>query len=855
MKKILFVLLALAGSHASYAQFTATVTNDTICAGETVTLSASFATPGVTPTVISLSDDQFSGVINIGFPFTYYGNTYSQCLISSNFYISFNTALAGGFSPWSITGPVPTTTPTQIMNSVLGPWQDVNPGLGGTISYATVGTAPNRMFIVNFDNIPMFSCTSLCFSSQIRLYETTNVIETHIASKSLCLGWNGGQAIHATHNPTGTIANVVPGRNAGMTWTTSTEGMQFTPTSSTSYSITPITFSTLNLGISGTISWYTGGTLIGTGPTLNVTPTATTSYVATFTNPCGGVIATDTVTVVAGAPFNFAGSTVINSSCSSSTGTVLLAVNDGSGSYSFSWNDPASQTTQNATGLAPGTYMVIVNDLLLNCSLDTSFVIDDNNTLTLSVTGITPVACYSDSNGTATANITGGVGTVNISWSNGETGSSATMLSGGSHTVTVTDSDGCTASTTFVTPSPASLDVTMNTLTHALCFGTSTGVVNINVSGGTGPFTYLWDNSGASTVQDLIGVPAGTYTVVVTDAGGCTGTLTATVTQPSQVTGTAAITHVSCNGANDGAATITPAGGSGPYTYEWLGYSYTTPNVTGLAPGNYTVMIQDVNNCPGTVMITITQPAPMIINITGGDAECGVNNGTGTTTVAGGLAPYTYLWSNGETGANASALPSGLNNLTVTDANGCTGTGTVTIGEYFNMDVSATADPTFGVIPQVVNFTGTTPGAYGYVWDFGDGSGFTAFTTSNTASYTYTEPGIYTITVVAYNAGLCSDTTVLSVEVVNESILIMPNIITPNGDNTNDEFVPNEARYIVSYECTIYNRWGIELFKTTSLADGWKPGDAAEGTYFYLVVATGIDHKTHKLQGTVTVSR
>ena len=156
------------------------------------------------------TDDIFGGVINMGFDFEFYGNTYNQVVLSSNNYLSFNTANAGGYSGWNIGAAVPNNFDAP-MNAILCPWQDIYPGVNGngTIQYATIGEAPNRVFIASFCGIPMFSCTDICYSSQIKLFESTNIIETHIAQKVLCSTWNDGAAIHALHNNDGSIAHVV----------------------------------------------------------------------------------------------------------------------------------------------------------------------------------------------------------------------------------------------------------------------------------------------------------------------------------------------------------------------------------------------------------------------------------------------------------------------------------------------------------------------------------------------------------------------------------------------------------------------------------------------------------------------
>jgi uncharacterized repeat protein (TIGR01451 family) len=170
-------------------------------------------------------DDGHSSVIPIGFSFFYYGAYFDSLVVSTNGYLTFDTSYAAVYSPWA-TIAIP--SPSAPFNAIMAPWQDIHPGLGGEIRYAVNGTAPFRRFVVSYYNIPMFSCTSLLFSQQIILYETTNIIETHIMNRPLCATWNSGNAIHGIQNQTGTSATVVAGRN-NTPWTVTNEGIRFDP--------------------------------------------------------------------------------------------------------------------------------------------------------------------------------------------------------------------------------------------------------------------------------------------------------------------------------------------------------------------------------------------------------------------------------------------------------------------------------------------------------------------------------------------------------------------------------------------------------------------------------------------------
>ncbi|HLG36015.1 MAG TPA: T9SS type A sorting domain-containing protein [Bacteroidia bacterium] len=188
-----------------------------------------------TATPFSLSgitnDDQYSPVISIGFNFCFFGTYYTQVVISSNAYLSFNPAYASGFSPWYI--PVTPAVPsaTLPMNCAFMAWSDLYPPAGGSIKYKIIGTAPYRKFIVFYDHVPYFTpgiCVGNFFTGQIILCESTNSVEMHILDKPICAAWNGGRAVQGVQNSMGMAAVAVPGRNATQ-WSTASEGSIISP--------------------------------------------------------------------------------------------------------------------------------------------------------------------------------------------------------------------------------------------------------------------------------------------------------------------------------------------------------------------------------------------------------------------------------------------------------------------------------------------------------------------------------------------------------------------------------------------------------------------------------------------------
>lgn len=182
-------------------------------------------------TSVTLPDDRHSFAVNIGFNFCYMGTSYNQCLISSNNYITFNLEHADTFSPFS-TAAAPVNNPDEVQNAILGPWQDIDPGVGGNIYYQTLGAAPDRVFVVSYDAIPMFSCNDQIYSSQIVLMEGSNCIQTMITEKPICATWNGGKAVYAINGQLGTSAAIFAGRNDTQ-WTALDEGTVWTPTCGT----------------------------------------------------------------------------------------------------------------------------------------------------------------------------------------------------------------------------------------------------------------------------------------------------------------------------------------------------------------------------------------------------------------------------------------------------------------------------------------------------------------------------------------------------------------------------------------------------------------------------------------------
>lgn len=431
-----------------------------------------------------------------------------------------------------------------------------------------------------------------------------------------------------------------------------------------------------------------------------------------------------TTTVTAVVPSTFI-SVAINSNTSvscfgGSNGTATATVRGGIPSYTYSWS-PKGGSGAKGTGLNAGSYTVTVTDSN-GCTATAKTIITQPALLTTTISAANNVLCNGGNTGNATASVAGGTGPYTYLWANiGGTNATGTGLSVGSYTVNVTDNNGCTASATVSITQPAPL-AAATVFTHASC-NLANGTATVGTTGGTGPYTYLW-NPTAQTTVTAFGLKAGSYTVSVTDNNHCTTSTTVTVTQPSLVTANiSSVTNVSCNNGGNGAATVMAGGGTAPYTYSWNPGGNTNAHATGLFALTYTATVTDANGCTATAGVTLTEPPPLAMTITEPKLICKDSTGILVANPSGGSAPYTYHWSTGYTSTNntVTVTPKTTSNYSVivTDGNGCTETGQITLqyGPSFQVDISGKKAVCIGDSTYVCASAVGGVGADTYLWE------------------------------------------------------------------------------------------------------------------------------------------
>ena len=532
------------------------------------------------------------------------------------------------------------------------------------------------------------------------------------------------------------------------------------------------------------VLWSNGST------TNNLTGLSAGVYTVTVTHSSGCTVSQSaTVTEPSALVVNI--DSTRQSACTLNNGGAFISASGGTTPYTYLWSN--GTTSQDLVNVGSGAYNVSVTDLR-GCRSIISATVPSASGLQATITRNNPT-CFGDSNGSINVVITGGAVNPTFLWSNGATTQNLANLTSGSYSLTITESNGCVNTSQTQITAPAALQVSLDELRNVSCFGISNGQISTQTVGGTAPYSFLWSTSGVTTAN-VLNLAAGSYTLTVTDANGCSDTLNQIITEPALLTLSlnVIIDQLDCDLLPIGAITPVIQGGTTPVDFAWSdGGSETFRD--DLPAGNYTVTVTDRNGCIETASATIFAPIVPTINAifdTTNTASHLALNGTPIRIRATNTPQTTvaYLWS--VLGSNAAGL---------------------------TFDSNSTPD---------------------------------AIVTPNTS-------GVYLIGITATSIDGCVVLDTLSLEVYDE-FLGVPTAFTPNGDGENDLFRPLNLnpQYIKNFK--IFNRWGQLLYDDTALNGGGWDGTIngatqARDVYVYILTYQLPQAEVQEIRGTFMLVR
>jgi hypothetical protein len=396
-----------------------------------------------------------------------------------------------------------------------------------------------------------------------------------------------------------------------------------------------------------------GGTFPYTGEGYNTVTAGTYNYTITDANGCNAETSI-TVSEPNALTADVTAGTIL---CNGGTAEVTVTANGGVTPYM------TGVGTQNLTA---GYHEIYVTDAN-GCTVMTSVTLTEPDVLALSA-DITMVSALGN-DGAIDLTVNGGVTPYNFAWSNLETTEDLSAIAAGIYSVEVTDANGCIESETFVVNSVDCTVEALATGTDLLCNNDNSGTAMVSITGATEPVVITW--STGATTEEIIDLAAGTYSVTVVDADFCVDIAEVVITEPTSLDAEGEPTNITCFGANDGSFTLSPIGGTAPYSVIWSNGS-TEFSLTNLAPGYYAGTLTDANGCSISGGFDITEPELLAVELVATDITCfGYANGLIDATVTGGTLPYSIEWSNNEIAEDLFGLEAGMYHITVMDANGC----------------------------------------------------------------------------------------------------------------------------------------------------------------------------------------
>lgn len=417
----------------------------------------------------------------------------------------------------------------------------------------------------------------------------------------------------------------------------------------------------------GSLSYsLNGGTPVSNGTFSNL-PSGNYNIIITDANGCKDTIQAEIKT----APPISINNTIKDVSCFGlSDGSISVEAYGGTGSLTYSWTGYAG-TDNNAISLPAGSYTLTIFDSK-NCSVTETFVVNQPEKL-VSTPVIEKPGCYGATDGIIDLQPQGGTKPYQFTWFDGQGQVVKTGLGAGSYKVTITDVNGCSLIKNILVTQPTQMKDTLKVV-HPSCFGDTDGSIEINVGGGTVPYTYSWDGYPGNSTSKLTNLPAGSYAITVSDANGCKVKKSLTLVDPPVVEAKADVEDESCSGLNNGMAEILMVSGKGPFIFTWpAGVNAVGSKAMNLTPGSYTVKAENAKGCSTVIDFVVNAAPPFDAYVDVPVIDCKSTNGTATVVITDGAGPFTYLWNDplNQTGSQATSLSVGNYKVSVTDAQGC----------------------------------------------------------------------------------------------------------------------------------------------------------------------------------------
>jgi gliding motility-associated-like protein len=780
--------------------------------------------------------------------------------ISGTAVISNATCSAGGsITGLSASGGVPTLS--YEWNGVSSASANLSNASAGSYTLVVTDgagcTASSGPYTIGSTGGPTVTTTSMVVT-QANCNNTNGAISGITATGTgLTYSWNSGAytTLNLSNIPSGSYSLVVTDNNgctanAGPIAVTQAAGPAI---NSTNVALIHTSCGNNNGSISGITASGTGLTYSwnsGAYSTLDITGLSAGNYslVVTDNNGCTdayGPVAINSSSVPA---INSTAMTITDAHCSNADGAIdAIAVSGGSAPYTYSWNSGA-YTTLNLSNIPSGSYSLVVTDNAGCTASAGPFAVADIAGPSINATNlvVANVTCTGN-DGSITGITASGTG-LTYSWNLGAYATlDITGLSAGNYALLVTDGFGCNAAygpITIASSTPIVLNDGAVVITPTGCIGSTGAITGISFTGGTSP-TISWSN-GANTL-DITNLAAGTYTLTVSDAFNCSATGSYVVTSASGLTintAGAVVMNEMCGDNNGSITGLTVNGGTLPYTYEWNNSAaLNTLNISDLDSGMYDLIVTDASGCVATTSLFVGFVDGPSINLSNAvivNESCVGNNGSISGVVAVGNGPFTYAWQGSPlTTISITGLSAGSYILTVTDANGCAESSTpLTVnavpGPIANFSLSSTV-----VSPgENVHFTDMSSGTVQtYSWSIGG----VVLSNTDEADFASLVEGTYMMTLVIVSPEGCVDSISKPFAVLGD--LVIPNILTANGDQVNDLFEIKNLK--PNSELVIQNRWGNMVYHTKNYKNDWDGKDTSgqllsDGVYFYqLITADG----------------